>query len=183
MKSQVAIRPRWSMVLSHHPPSQYDRTLHIGCIRVCARCTGLLWGVIFGITIVSCLPGFKTPSFITLFVIATFVLGLGITAFVLNEIGKRASNNYERLLFGLLLGCVIYFTWLSGVWPFIGLLVLIVVGQFISALLLRKLGSLDKFLNEYLEGAMVDSSYSGEKQACCRHFCSCGKSTTQLPSD
>lgn len=141
-------------MLSHHPPSQYDRTLHIGCVRVCARCFGLLVGIVSAISIMPYLPAFGISSPITLLVVAALVLGLGITAFVLNEVGSRASNNYERFLFGLSLGCLLYLAWISGLWLFLGMVSLVVAGQFATAILLRRLRVLDRFINEYLEGAM-----------------------------
>lgn len=113
-----------------------------------------------------------------LFSAATLVLGLGITAFILNEVGRRASNNYERLLFGFVLGCLLSLAWISGLWTFFGILVLVVVGQFATALLLRRLHVLDRFVNEYLEGAMEDTSKKGGSPARCgQFFCTCNGST------
>jgi uncharacterized membrane protein len=149
------------MVISHHPPSQYDRTLRLGSVRVCARCSGLFLGTVSSIAVVHFFPLQSIPSNTTILVVALPVLGLGIAAFVLNEAGIRVSNNYERLLFGLVLGSLLCVTWVSGLWPFLGLVVLVVTGQFIAALLLRRLGVLDRFVCEYLEGAIENSENSG----------------------
>jgi len=35
------------MLISHHPPSQYDRTYSILGVLICARCSGILSGLIF----------------------------------------------------------------------------------------------------------------------------------------
>lgn len=181
MTSLMSVRPRWSMIVSHHPPSQYDRTLHIGHIRFCARCTGLLLGIVSAIAITTLLPAFNIPSTAILLVSVVFVLSIGIAAFVLNETGNRASNNYERILFGFVLGCLIYTSWLSGPWAFLGLLVLAVVGQFVAALLLRRLCVLDRFVNEYLDGAKEDPSQADESPVCCSQlFCTCNASISRM---
>lgn len=168
-------------MLSHHPPSQYDRTLHIGRVRICARCAGLLVGIVSAIALMPHLPTFRILSTITLLAATASVLGLGIAAFVFNEVGSRASNNYERLLFGFAIGCIIYLAWISGPWPFFGMLVLVVVGQFATALLLRRLCVLDRFINEYLEGAMEGMSPDGGSSSRCgQFFCTCNGSTPRL---
>lgn len=168
-------------MLSHHPPSQYDRTLHIGRVRVCARCAGLLAGIVSAIALMPHLPVSRISSSIALFATIAFVLSLGIAVFVLNEAGSRASNNYERLLFGFVLGCLLYLAYISGLWSFLGMLASVVVGQFATALLLRRLCVLDRFVNEYLEGAMDSSSPDGESQISCgQFFCTCNEPTPRL---
>lgn len=181
MNPQTAARPRWSMVLSHHPPSQYDRTLHIGRVRICARCAGLLAGIVSAIALMPHLPVSRISSSIALFAAIAFVLSLGIASFVLNEVGSRASNNYERLLFGFVLGCLLYLAYISGFWSFFAMLALVVAGQFATALLLRRLCVLDRFVNEYIEGAM-DRSPTGNKSQvrCGQFFCTCSGSTPRL---
>ena len=162
------------MVVSHHPPTQYERTLHVGRLRLCARCAGLLLGTALGIVLSSPASTAAIAAGYLVLVLELGVLGLGIAAFVLNEAGRRASNNYERIVFGLSLGAFLPFAWRSGRWPLAGFLVLIVGGQFLSALLLRRLGVLDKFVAEYLEGAGVDSRAKQlTADRCGRLFCGC----------
>ncbi len=145
------------MVVSHHPPTQYERTLHVGRIRLCARCTGLLFGTAsVGIALSLFTSTAAILAGYLVLALELGVLGLGITAFVLNEAGRRASSNYERFVFGLLLGALLPFAWRCGSWPFVGFLALVVGGQFLAALFLRRLGVLDKFVAEYLEGAAVE---------------------------
>lgn len=142
---------------------------------------GLLVGIISAIAIMPHLPASRIPSSITLFVATAFVLSLGIAAFVLNEVGSRASNNYERLLFGFVLGCLLYLAYISGLWSFFGMLVSVVVGQFATALLLRRLCILDRFVNEYIEGAMDRSPPDNESHVRCgQFFCTCNGSTSRL---
>lgn len=168
-------------MISHHPPSQYDRTLHIGRVRVCARCAGLLVGIVSAMAIMHHLPVFRVPSSIVLFAAIAFVLSLGIAVFVLNEAGSRASNNYERILFGFVLGCLLYLAYISGLWSFFGVLASVVVGQFATALLLRRLCILDRFANEYIEGAMDRSPPDNESHVRCgQFFCTYNGSTPRL---
>ncbi|MEQ1726703.1 MAG: DUF2085 domain-containing protein [Sideroxydans sp.] len=151
----VKAKPRWSMIISHHPPIQYDRTIRIANLRLCARCTGLYLGVMAEIAI--------EPSFAPL--LSTYVhlglillvLALGITAFVQNEIGLRKSNNAERITFGIGIGFLLALSWQNGAISFISALFLIVCGQFITAYYLRKYGHLERFVSEYIEGAAVNT--------------------------
>ena len=165
-------KPRWSMVFSHHPPSQYERTLHLGPIRLCARCTGLVLGISLGLLLL--VMGFKADSFTTLLLgLATIVLG--ISAFVMNETGYRRSNNGERILFGILLGASLPLMWQHGFWFFSSLIVAIVIGQFVSAFLLQRFGVLDRFFDEYITGAIVSSTQPDPSvDQCGRIFCKCG---------
>lgn len=167
------------MVVSHHPPTQYERTLHVGRVRLCARCVGLLLGAALGIPLSSSASTTAIPAgHLLLLVIELGVLGFGITAFVLHEAGRRASSNYERTTFGLALGALLPFAWKYGRWPFLAFLVLIVAGQFLSALLLRRLGVLKRFVAEYLEGAEVDPQAKQlTVDRCGRLFCGCSSQT------
>ncbi len=173
------LRPRWSMVISHHPPSQYDRTLHFGSIRVCARCSGLVGGILVGILSPIASTGLAPAVVVGL---ALGVIIVGIWAFVLNEAATRASSNVERILFGLLLGLALAWT-LQGGWPyFAGLLGAIVGGQFASAFVLRRLGVLDRFFDEYLSGAIIQGS-GEEAVRCGQMFCKCGPSSFRFQLD
>ena len=168
-------------MLSHHPPSQYDRTLHVGRARVCARCAGLLIGIVSAIAIMPQLTAFRIPSTITLLTATSFVLSCGIAAFVLNEAGIRASNNYERLLFGFVLGCLLYLACISSLWSFLGMLALVVGGQLAAALLLRRLCVLDRFVDEYFEGAMDGLKPDNENLVRCgQFFCTCNELTPRI---
>ena len=174
--------PRWSMVLSHHPPSQYDRTLHFAGRRWCARCSGALIGVLAGALIFSRTPMLLQLSVWHLAGIALFTLSLGIVAFVRNESGSRQSNNYERIVFGFALGCLFPVSWALSPWYFGALLLLIVLGQFISAIALRRAGLLDSFFAQYLDGAMIwPVEEESDAMSCGRIFCNCKPGALKLP--
>lgn len=145
---------------------------------------GLLVGIVSAVAIMPHLSAFGAPSPIALLVVVALVLSLGIAAFILNEVGSRASNNYERLLFGFSLGCLLYLAWISGLWPFLGVVVLVMASQFATVLLLRRLCVLDRFVNEYLEGTMEGSIPDSESPAHCGQlFCTCNGSTLRTHAD
>jgi uncharacterized membrane protein len=86
-------RVRWSMLLSHHVPSDYDRTSTVGKVRVCTRCLGVAIGT------AAALAGWRalshTPS--ALFIIAAVP---GVLDFVVHETGVSASSPLRRFLTG-----------------------------------------------------------------------------------
>lgn len=182
MTTPTSPRPRWSMVLSHHPPSQYDRTLHIGGWRVCARCTGVGIGILIGALFTGTQFAYALKSTWVLGTFALVTLSVGIIAFVLNEAAIRKSNNSERLIFGLIFGSLFPLLWAISWWYVIALFCLTIFGQFLSAFVLRRFGVLDRFFAEYSEGAMVwpdeDSSDNGQ---CGRFFCTCSAGPLRLP--
>jgi Predicted membrane protein (DUF2085) len=178
-------RPRWSMVISHHPPAQYERTFLIGSLRLCARCVGMIFGLLFGGSILIFFPALipKFPHLGHLLMGFGFLtLALGIAAFVLNEAGIRVSNNFERVVFGLALGATLPIAWSAGFWFFGGLLILVLIGQFVSAILLRRINVLDRFVAEYLEGAEIKQHKNGSDLVQCgKFFCACSTQPLRFP--
>lgn len=150
-------KPRWSMVISHHPPVQYDRTLNLLGIRLCARCSGVVVGIGIGCLLAAYSRQLTMSSIAALSAFFAAAIALGVSAFVKNEIGTRRSNNTERILFGIAVGSCLVLAWRSSVLVFLGEIVLIIVAQFVSAFWLRKHGHLDRFIAEYLEGAILDA--------------------------
>jgi len=170
------------MVLSHHPPSQYDRTLHFAGKRWCARCSGVVLGMLAGGLSLSTTALALHLSIWYLLGIAAVTLSLGIFAFVRNEGGSRQSNNYERIAFGVVIGSLFPISWALSPWYFGILLLLIVAGQFVSAFALRRAGLLDSFFAQYFEAAMIwPGGETDEGGACGRMFCACKPGSLQLP--
>lgn len=148
--------PRWSMIFSHHPPVQYERTLKLFSLRICARCFGVAFGITSAYAIVVAVP--STLRLINQWVLLTAflaVLVLGIEIFIRNESQSRRSNNLERICFGFVIGAIFTFFLLMNWIVAILALALIVLGQFYTAFRLRRLGILTKFIAEYIEGAAV----------------------------
>lgn len=134
------------MLLSHHPPCDYDHTLQFGKLRICARCTGIALGASIGIAL---LVAFSFPQHSVLFGIA-FLLPLpAVIDFITHELGLWKSNNLARWLSGLLLGSAIGwggYALLHGGFLVLAWLVLL---EFTVALLLRLAGQLDEFIKRY----------------------------------
>lgn len=170
------------MVLSHHPPAQYDRTLHVAGQRLCARCTGLVLGVLIGAGAINTPMADSLSSNWLLAGIAVLILSLGVIAFVLNESGLRRSNNYERILFGLIFGSLFPLAWSFSWLHVAGLVAFTIAGQFASAFALQRLGVLDRFFAEYFEGAMIwPDGDSKDRNECGRFFCACPAGSIRLP--
>lgn len=140
------------MMLSHHPPCQFNRTYKIGKIRFCFRCTGVLIGFIFFLLINYLL--FLNQKYFTLLLV---ILPLpAVFNFAIHELGKIPNRNIWRLLTGFLLGCAIGIAvkeicnglWLLGILFFLWLIVI----EIIITLILNKAKVLQKFMEEYENG-------------------------------
>lgn len=144
------------MVLSHHPPCQYNRTLRIFNIRVCARCTGIASGLLFALVLYNYFPVPFVAG-----IIAGFLLPLpAILNFTLNELGITRNNTFKRLVTGTLMGlsigtAILYLfsdRWLSGLILILWILIL----EFAVALTLHRAGILEKFVKEYEDAVYKD---------------------------
>lgn len=159
-------------MFSHHPPSQYDRTFHLGSIRLCVRCSAVVLGAVLLLGAQLIAPHWVNIAQWVLLVISFATILLGVLAFVLNESGARPSRNSERVIFGLVMGAVICLCWQRSLGSFVALLMFLVLGQFASAWGLKRAGVLDRFFSEYMDGAVVNLDELSPA-ACHRLFCSC----------
>jgi uncharacterized membrane protein len=160
------------MVVSHHPPTQYDRTFKIFGVRICVRCVGIIIGIGLGIAIAHYWI-LDEPSLWLLSVLFIATLLIGIEAFVRNEAGTRKSSNAERIAFGITIGFIIAQAFVSGWMYFFSALLLILIGQFYSAVRLRKCGILDAFLGEYFNGAIIEHESDIHRNGQSYIFCAC----------
>jgi len=134
------------MLLSHHPPSQYCRTYKILGIRFCARCTGIVVGLIIGIV-----TDFSSLNFLLLLVlpIPTFM------NFVLQERKIISSNNVLKTVLSIPLGIYIFGIInliISDLKLGIILTIFLLFMQFLSAFILFRTGDLEKLVIEYENG-------------------------------
>lgn len=140
------------MLISHHPPSQYDRTFCLLHIRFCARCSGILVGVILSMIF------FRLISVeLKLVFILSLILPLpAILNFTLSELGKLKDNNFKRIITGTLLGISIGFAlscFIFGNYLFGSVIMLwIFLLEIAVAVILHKKKVLDKFIKQYEEG-------------------------------
>lgn len=141
---------RWSMLLSHHPPSQYSRTYKVFGIRVCARCSGIILGI---------LPCFiwdinSSWWFVLLLPLPTFI------NFLVQELHIIGSFNFLKTILTIPLGFYVY-TLVRSFIEFdlirsVLMVSYIVLIEFIVAIILRKYLRLDQLIFEYEEGIYIE---------------------------
>lgn len=95
------------MVLTHHLPEEYDHTLKLGRLHFCARCSGMLVGVIGGFFP---WPG-QQPALISIVPLwLSLLLPLpGFTGYVAHLLWNRSISNAQRVLTGIPLGIAMGF--------------------------------------------------------------------------
>ena len=148
----------WGMLVSHHPPCQFDRTFKILNIRFCVRCTAILLGILFYVFLLSYIA---LPESFNLLI--GFILPIpAILNFILNELGFLINSNLKRLITGLLLGIsigILIKGFLKGdlILGF-AILTWIIILEFIVVLILNKAKVLDKFIKEYENAVYKESN-------------------------
>lgn len=134
------------MLISHHPPSQYCRTFKLFGIRFCARCSGIILGMLiyfmidfnFNWTALLILP---LPTFIN---------------FLIQELQWIKSINFLKTFLTIPLGfyiiimckCLIELDLIKFLWMFLYILTL----EFIIAMILNRNEKLDQLIDEYEKG-------------------------------
>lgn len=145
------------MLLSHHPPCQYDRTIKILNFRICSRCTGLLLGIAVSITIGLSYKildtSFNTNQLILILVLFPIP---AVINFTLHQIGFSKNRNIYRIITGVPLGIPlgisfvhllkgsIYFALLTFIWY--------IFLEIVVVLILKKYNKLEEFIAEYEDG-------------------------------
>lgn len=90
------------MILSHHAPVDYNRTFRILGVRFCTRCAGTLLGAVLAFLL---FHYFENELSVWLMTLMCLTLPLPAAAdFACNELKFFSSNNFLRLLTGILLG-------------------------------------------------------------------------------
>ena len=140
------------MIISHHPPSQYNRTFRLFGIRFCTRCTGILFGTIAMFIVLKgevISSGLLFP-FILLFPIPA------ILNFTLTELEKIKNNHFQRFSTGFFLGnaigFIVYDLFWGTLFEAIITLVTIILLEILVAVILSKKGKLEPFIKQYEEG-------------------------------
>lgn len=139
---------RWSMVISHHPPSQYCRTYTLFGLRTCARCLGIPIGfiIMYFFTI-------KIPLSVLLFLpIPTFL------NFLLQELKIIKGNNRMKTFLTTFLGGYVWVMielFITGTILQASLLLCyLVLIQFTTAYILIKKNKLEPLIIEYERGVL-----------------------------
>ncbi len=151
-------RIRWSMLVSHHAPCDYDRTMTLFRIRVCVRCLGMLGGALAGYCINP--AGIEVHN--TWLVTGSIALALPAAFdFTAHELIKQyRSSNFRRFitgcLFGIGVGACLATAWQGSRWPLFCLLAYLALMQVVIAGLFRISGHLDSYVARY-EAALFKS--------------------------
>lgn len=101
--------PRWEILIAHHLPSRWHRTIAFRgrhrTYHVCARCTGQLIGLFAWLAVFATLAfrGFSVFDDRVQWLFAVFPLPAAVD-WVTQAAGHRESRNSLRLLSGMLLG-------------------------------------------------------------------------------
>lgn len=140
----------WSMLISHHPPCDYDRTFKVGSLRICTRCFGVLLGVLGSVLLQVDLH--ILASIIPIWVSLLLPLP-AVIDFTAHELEWWRSNNTKRMASGLLLGFAVGVSGYNifGGCAFFGFIGIAWLGilEFGVALILRRCGQLDRYVERY----------------------------------
>ena len=142
----------WGMIVSHHPPTQYNRTFRLCGVRFCTRCTGIFLGTVTMFFVLK-EKAFDFGAFYFVFLLLPVPAVLN---FSLTELGKIKNSHYQRLLTGFLLGNTVGFMvyhlfFESLFWAFISLGIILSL-EISVALILHKKGKLESFFQQYEDG-------------------------------
>ncbi|MEI6808772.1 MAG: DUF2085 domain-containing protein [bacterium] len=143
------------MWLSHHPPCDYDHTLLLGSVRVCARCSGIMIGILLAL---ASLDWWRTWPTCAIFATVILLPIPAVADFLRHEGFGRPSNNARRCSTGLLIGVVcgmLLAAWRLGA-PLVtfGAIAWLILLEFAVMLTLRATGTMDSYAARY-EDAVV----------------------------
>lgn len=137
----------WPLLLSHHPPSDWDHTVQVGKLRLCVRCLGIWCGFVAVFLVAS-----NTCLFLPIW--ALFLLPCpAVCDFLFHELGYTKGHNLLRWSTGVLLGGALglgLMRWLHGeTWLGVGLLSWFGMLEILAAAVLRKTGRMENFIERY----------------------------------
>jgi hypothetical protein len=128
------------MLLSHHPPVDYDRTWKIGSVRVCVRCLGVAVGTTLALALWDNAPG--------------------VLDFTLHELRLSTSCQARRFLtgasFGVFVAAFLRTAVQGPLSRFVLYLCWLVLLEGACALALRCAGRLEGLLTRYEEGTRIE---------------------------
>ena len=151
-------RIRWSMLVSHHAPCDYDRTLSLFRHRVCVRCLGMFGGLLFGCYINLVCNEIPSAWLVTVGLCLTLPAAFDFTAHEL--IKKYRSTNFRRFItggmFGVAVGACLAHAWQGERWPLLFLLAYLALLELVIAGLFRVYGHLDSYVARYTAAVYID---------------------------
>jgi len=138
------------MLLSHHAPSDYDRTWKVGSVHVCVRCLGVAVGTVATLIFWKKWAPLPAPLFL-------IIAMPGVIDFTLHELGLSVSSGTRRfftgLLFGFFAAALLRATFETRLEQFMLYISWFLLLQTMSAIVLKRSGRLDQLLRKY-EGAV-----------------------------
>jgi uncharacterized membrane protein len=141
------------MLLSHHPPVDYDRTWTIGAVRVCVRCLGVAVGTTLALALWDNAPGVPVVA-----ILAAAVPG--VLDFTLHELRLSTSCQARRFLtgasFGVFVAAFLRTAVQGPLSRFVLYLCWLVLLEGACALALRCAGRLEGLLTRYEEGTRIE---------------------------
>ena len=144
-------RIRWSMLVSHHAPCDYDRTVRILRVRVCTRCLGMLVGSLLGWLLPQPCAGIG-PFWC---LIGALAMTLPAACdFAAHELAvKYRSTNPRRFATGITFGVVVGACFAQmrhgNPWPFLGLIAYLALMQVAIVRLFQIRNHCDSYLERY----------------------------------
>ncbi|MDD4052503.1 MAG: DUF2085 domain-containing protein [candidate division Zixibacteria bacterium] len=154
------------MLLSHHAPADYDRTVVCLGVRMCSRCMGVLAGVLIAGFVWLHWQTHPCQSSVVL-VGGYFMPVPAAIDFLSHEIGLRRSNNVIRFVTGILLGIAAALPVLFVIEGSFGMATMqaawLSVIEILSGVVLKRTGCLEPYLRRYELGVrtLPDSHEKG----------------------
>ena len=143
-------RIRWSMLISHHPPSDYDHTISIKGLRICARCFGLYSGIVITYLLKNRIALVNHSFLVIISVLFPFP---AVADFLTHELALWKSSNLMRFITGTVLGSAIgiYITFIIAGDGLAGTILIfwLLLLEFGAALTLKHTKRLEVFINRY----------------------------------
>ena len=147
------------MLVSHHAPCDYDRTVRILGVRTCTRCLGMFSGTFVGWQLERVFARFDLLWCLIGAMALTLPAAFDFAAHELST--KYRSNNIRRfgtgLIFGFVIGACLVSLRNGNPWPFLGFIAYLAVMQFVIVRLFQIHGHSDSYLERYASAVYINS--------------------------
>ena len=146
------------MLVSHHAPCDYDRTISFCGVRICVRCIGMLCGAFAGYGLAQFTYNCTFAQLMVASIGLTLPAAIDFTCHEL--VSKYHSSNIRRFvsgsLFGIPGGVAVTFA-IHGRWKLLlFLLAFLALMQFAIATLFKLRGHMDPYVERYARAAIID---------------------------
>ncbi len=158
---------RWSMLLSHHAPCDYDRTWRVCGVRICVRCLGMAFGAVIGLVIA--IPVCPRQISAMNFVVTVALIMPAVLDFAAHELhSEYTSNNFKRFFSGVLFGMpggVCLLSACRGQWlPVLLLITFFAFLEIALAVMFFLTGHLESYIARYERAVWIDEQKTSKSQ-------------------